>query len=291
MVFVPNSKFKNRTVNNYVVIEEIIVDAIRCQCDLSDKASLLNIMKQAAVSVGARILESHCTQYEPYGATFVLLLAESHILLSTWPEYDYATMNIFLCNKDMSTTQIRDQLLNHLRPVAHKEYLFHHVINNPQSCIDKCRIFLAAPFTQQICKATGCVPPEKRISIQTIAKILRAYGAKVFLSHEREAWGHALMDADDCSISDFRELQSSDVIVAVLNPPSYGVCVELGWASALQLPIILLDELREGVFCTPLVQGLHSITRCYVANSIDEVLKLLSDIGNIDQKQGRVIGN
>lgn len=81
-----------------VVIEERLVDAIRCQCDLSDKASLLELMKLEAKSVGANIIEGRGTQYDPYGATLVILLAELHIMLFTWPEYGYATMNIFLYN-------------------------------------------------------------------------------------------------------------------------------------------------------------------------------------------------
>lgn len=277
-------------LSDSVVIEERLVDAIRCQCDLSDKASLLELMKLAAKSVGANIIKSHCTQYDSYGATLVILLAESHILLSTWPEYSYATINIFLCNKDMSTTKIRDRLLSHLRPAARKERLFRHVINDPPSSIAGCRVFLAAPFTKHICPTVRFVPPEKRKPIQAIVSVLRAYGADVFLAHEREAWGHALMRAADCTMLDFWELQSSDVIVAIINSPSHGVCVELGWASALQLPIILLDESRQGVACTPLLQGLHSITRCDVASSIDEVIVLLADLGNIAPKPRELTG-
>jgi len=270
-----------------VIIEERLVDAIRCQCNLADNATLLNLMKQAAKSVEARIIESHCAQYEPYGATLVLLLAESHILLSTWPEYAYATVNIFLCNENMSTTRVRDQLLSHLRPAIRKERLFRHVINDPIFNITGCRVFLAAPFTKHICPIRRSVPPEKQVPIQAVASTLRAHGADVFLAHEREAWGDALMHANDCTMSDFRELQSSDVVVAIINSPSYGVCVELGWASALQLPIILLDESQQGLLCTPLLKGLENITRCNVARSIDEVIMLLDDPKNIIPKRIR----
>lgn len=39
------------------------------------------------------------------GYTLVLLLAESHLSLHTWPELQYATLDIFVCNvlKDNST--------------------------------------------------------------------------------------------------------------------------------------------------------------------------------------------
>ena len=84
------------------------------------------------------------------------------------------------------------------------------------------------------------------------------------------------MSGKECTKLDFVELQHADVVVALLTSPSYGVCVELGWASALQLPIVLLNESGSRTACTPLIEGLGAVTHCYLANSTAEVLDLLS---------------
>jgi len=264
--------------SNSVVIQEMIVDAIKCRAQLSEKTRLLALMHRAAEAVGATVIESHCTEYEPYGATLVVLLAESHILLSTWPEYDYVTINIFLCNEQMAPADACAILLDDLRPARHIQRTFRHVICAEERGIIGRRVFLAAPFTGHICPITCVVADAKRGPLQMISERLRAKGAQVFLAHERENWGGALLAPLDCALLDFREIQASDVLVAVVNPPSYGVCVELGWASALQLPVILLDESGEGMSCTPLVKGLNGVTRCIAAKDMDEVIKALSNL-------------
>jgi len=52
----------------------------------------------AAEAGGASVLQAH---FHPFGAgrgiTGVVLLAESHITVHTWPEYDYAAFDVFMC--------------------------------------------------------------------------------------------------------------------------------------------------------------------------------------------------
>lgn len=53
---------------------------------------------EAALAAGARILHSHFHTFGPgMGVTGVLLLAESHISIHTWPEVGFAAADIFMC--------------------------------------------------------------------------------------------------------------------------------------------------------------------------------------------------
>ncbi len=57
-------------------------------------------MTRAATGAGATILQSHMHQFgEGLGFTGVLLLAESHISVHTWPESEYAAFDIFMCGE------------------------------------------------------------------------------------------------------------------------------------------------------------------------------------------------
>ncbi|MFG1951727.1 S-adenosylmethionine decarboxylase family protein [Micromonospora sp. NPDC048830] len=38
--------------------------------------------------------------FQPHGATCVLILAESHIIVSTWPEFALAHIDVFTCRAD-----------------------------------------------------------------------------------------------------------------------------------------------------------------------------------------------
>lgn len=65
---------------------------------LSDPVKLDALLRQAALAAGARILHSHFHGFgDGLGVTGVLLLAESHISIHTWPEVGFAAADIFMC--------------------------------------------------------------------------------------------------------------------------------------------------------------------------------------------------
>jgi S-adenosylmethionine decarboxylase len=56
------------------------------------------LLRAAAQAAGARILHSHFHAFGPgLGVTGVVLLAESHISIHTWPEQAFAAVDIFMC--------------------------------------------------------------------------------------------------------------------------------------------------------------------------------------------------
>ena len=65
---------------------------------LSDCASIDVLLRAAAQAAGARVLHSHFHGFGPgQGVTGVVLLAESHITIHTWPEFGFAAADIFMC--------------------------------------------------------------------------------------------------------------------------------------------------------------------------------------------------
>jgi S-adenosylmethionine decarboxylase len=53
---------------------------------------------EAAVAAGATILHSHFHHFTPNGGVSgVVVLAESHISIHTWPERNFAAVDIFMC--------------------------------------------------------------------------------------------------------------------------------------------------------------------------------------------------
>lgn len=53
---------------------------------------------QGALDAGATILHAHTHHFSPYsGVSGVVVLAESHITIHTWPERDFAAIDIFMC--------------------------------------------------------------------------------------------------------------------------------------------------------------------------------------------------
>jgi S-adenosylmethionine decarboxylase len=61
----------------------------------------------AAAAAGARVLHSHFHGFgEGMGVTGVVLLAESHISIHTWPEDGFAAVDIFMCGASRPDTAL-----------------------------------------------------------------------------------------------------------------------------------------------------------------------------------------
>ncbi len=67
---------------------------------LDEPAYLEAILRDAAMRSGATILQSHFHHFgDGQGVTGVLMLAESHISIHTWPERRFAALDIFMCGE------------------------------------------------------------------------------------------------------------------------------------------------------------------------------------------------
>jgi S-adenosylmethionine decarboxylase len=65
---------------------------------LEDVHTVEKALRTAAQAAGAVLLHSHLHKFgEGGGVTGVALLAESHISIHTWPELQYAALDVFMC--------------------------------------------------------------------------------------------------------------------------------------------------------------------------------------------------
>jgi S-adenosylmethionine decarboxylase len=65
---------------------------------LTDPVHIEAALCEAAEAAGATILHSHFHHFSPNGGVSgVVVLAESHISIHTWPERDFAAVDIFMC--------------------------------------------------------------------------------------------------------------------------------------------------------------------------------------------------
>ncbi len=65
---------------------------------LDNPAFMDEVLRSAALAAGATILHGHFHHFTPNGGVSgVLVLAESHISVHTWPEKNFAAFDIFVC--------------------------------------------------------------------------------------------------------------------------------------------------------------------------------------------------
>lgn len=121
------------------------------------------------------------------------------------------------------------------------------------------KVFLAAPFTDRIDQATGRVSDAYREWLENIATVLRRLGHGVVCAHERENWGSNLDPPEVAIRLDWEAIAGCDLLVAYVgNPPSPGVQMEIGYASALKKPMILMSNTQSPL--PYLARGLGEVT-------------------------------
>ncbi|MGD6892512.1 hypothetical protein [Bacillus mobilis] len=119
------------------------------------------------------------------------------------------------------------------------------------------KIFLGTPITCLLDQNNRFQSSNQR-NLQFIIDSLRGKVDTVFCAIEREAWGEELLSGEECTYLDHNEMLDTDIFIAIPNQ-SYGVYVEIGWASAIKKNIILLVNEKFGVK-SPLLDGLDKLT-------------------------------
>ncbi len=66
---------------------------------LNDLKKVQDILISAAKEVKATIIETSFHKFSPFGISGIVVIAESHISIHTWPEHSYAAIDIFTCGQ------------------------------------------------------------------------------------------------------------------------------------------------------------------------------------------------
>ncbi len=91
-------------------------------CDkevLNDLSFLRDAMVVAAVACGAVVLGESFHRFSPQGVSGVVVMAESHLSIHTWPEYGYAAVDIFTCGTTVEPEKAAEVLIEKLGAKNH----------------------------------------------------------------------------------------------------------------------------------------------------------------------------
>jgi len=100
-----NNIYSSRTID---MIQEMrkqgtqyCIDFIGCNEKLLNSSEYIKNLIDKAVKYSGMvsITKTKIHKFEPFGVTGYALLACSHIAIHTWPEYGYASIDVFACDK------------------------------------------------------------------------------------------------------------------------------------------------------------------------------------------------
>jgi len=95
----------------------LLAEYYGCKPDLLDDPDAVHeLIVSAAQAAGSAVVGAKLHKFEPQGVTGLLVLAESHLALHTWPEHDFVTAEIFACGERADVHAGHRLLLEVLRP-------------------------------------------------------------------------------------------------------------------------------------------------------------------------------
>ncbi|MEM6327148.1 MAG: adenosylmethionine decarboxylase [Bacteroidota bacterium] len=77
------------------------------------------LLPEACRAAGATVLGARFHQFQPEGVTGIVLLAESHASVHTWPEAGLVTLDVFTCGA-LDAHAIVDRIRDALHPVRER---------------------------------------------------------------------------------------------------------------------------------------------------------------------------
>lgn len=97
---------------------QICIDFFGCKgISLNDVTLIGGLIDKAVKESGLTpIARTKLHKFEPQGITGYALLSTSHIAIHTWPEYNYASIDVFACDKKDKVEKAAEILLKGLQP-------------------------------------------------------------------------------------------------------------------------------------------------------------------------------
>ncbi|MEI7474122.1 MAG: adenosylmethionine decarboxylase [bacterium] len=92
-------EIKEEMTANYLG-RHILVEFFGCCPNvLNNTAMIEEMMVGAAKKCGATVVTQNFHTFSPYGVSGVVIIAESHLTIHTWPEMGYAAVDLFTCGE------------------------------------------------------------------------------------------------------------------------------------------------------------------------------------------------
>jgi S-adenosylmethionine decarboxylase len=90
---------------------QILVEFYDCkEANINDVNYIESSLINATKASGATIISHNFHKFSPYGVSGVVVIAESHVAIHTWPEYNYAAVDIFTCGDTIDPWIIQENL-------------------------------------------------------------------------------------------------------------------------------------------------------------------------------------
>jgi S-adenosylmethionine decarboxylase len=112
----------------------IVADFYGCDPEVLKSADrMAEVFERAVKHANLTKLSSYYHQFEPFGATGVVVISESHLSFHTWPEHGYVAIDVYTCGDHENAFKAFDYIVEELNPEKiEKEVHFRGVVNEEE---------------------------------------------------------------------------------------------------------------------------------------------------------------
>lgn len=103
---------------------------------LDDLERLRDALVEAAEAAGATVVEHRFHRFAPHGVSGVVILAESHLAIHTWPELGTAAVDVFTCGEKELTERVADAVEGALEPLTKHRQAFERGARPPLRLVE-----------------------------------------------------------------------------------------------------------------------------------------------------------
>lgn len=113
---------KYTEVNMYIGCHYLLQMSLdpKASAILDDPDRLSQLSLEFCQQAEVRVLHTHFHKFSPQGVTGLILIAESHFTIHTWPEMHYCAIDFFTCKSDLSKQDPTEFFITRLKPTAYK---------------------------------------------------------------------------------------------------------------------------------------------------------------------------
>ncbi|HCJ67331.1 MAG TPA: S-adenosylmethionine decarboxylase proenzyme [Elusimicrobia bacterium] len=95
----------------------LLIELYGCEEKILNSVSKVEvIMTEATKACGAQIIDVIFHRFNPHGVSGVVVIAESHFAIHTWPEYGFASIDLYTCGEEIDPWKAHQYLVKKLKP-------------------------------------------------------------------------------------------------------------------------------------------------------------------------------
>lgn len=113
--------------------QQLFVDLYQCDENIiNDMEAVKAIAHRILKEMNSGIVEECSHKFDPIGITYIAVITTSHFSVHTWPEYQYAAVDIFSCDTKLPE-MLAEKLKDAFGAKRQKTRMFERIIDGRES--------------------------------------------------------------------------------------------------------------------------------------------------------------